>query len=323
MWWTDEDVKEFNRWRLRKNLTALVLALLVGGLFFFIYQLEKGDGPSEFDEVNNHVMELEAQKRQLKNQLDDLSREFEGMGTMELLFLEPRERVFEEAYPLIEEKGLKGVVCVRPDMLPSMDGFISMESFYVLRDSGWETCVYYDGMRDINEYLNELRDRMNEMGLEIPIAMFCPSRTYSEEYNESLVAQGIHYVVTERDDVESDPRNEALWVIKGRPFNGSNVKREISDIIHQCENVAECADFINSGYAFSTTRYTNFLNYLEDDLGKGSLVVAGFEEARLHAIESEDRYNEFMESISDQVNALNAQIGVIEAELRNIRGVGN
>ena len=129
---------------LRIFLLLLAAALLVG-VFLYVRNTEVADS-EKLSELYDRVEPLQPQKDELLNQkeklTEDLTKDSRDPSTVQFLFRELNSEIFTDAYPLMRERNISGVLGVSGDLYEYPDGSykITSEQFSRLLKDGWSSC---------------------------------------------------------------------------------------------------------------------------------------------------------------------------------------
>ena len=128
---------------LRIFLLLLVAALLVG-VFLYVRNTENADS-QKMEELYDRVEPLQQQKDELLKQkeklTEDLTKDSRDPSTVQFLFRELNSEIFTDAYPLMRERNISGVLGVSGDLYEYPDGSykITSEQFLRLLRDGWSS----------------------------------------------------------------------------------------------------------------------------------------------------------------------------------------
>ncbi len=126
------------------GIVCLAGAVCLGVFTWRDYQTQQEQAAGR-EEAEKLLRPLDVEWNRIQQEIDDLEEEYslkmEGTGTAEVLFTHPDARVYEEAYPIMEEYGYTGVLAVSEQQFPGTEGNMSLEQFQELIQAGWMICT--------------------------------------------------------------------------------------------------------------------------------------------------------------------------------------
>ena len=124
-------------------LLVLVLALLAGG-FYYVRRVDAQD-QSQIRNLYAEVEPLQQEKEALEKQRAALVEEYDILlrdpSTVQLLFRELEEEIFTEVYPIMRDRGIKGVLGLSLRQFPGQYKKLSMNQFNRLTMDGHLPCL--------------------------------------------------------------------------------------------------------------------------------------------------------------------------------------
>lgn len=149
-------------------------------LFFRSIFTQRNTEIDHYAALKQQAAPYEEELAELQNQIDqskkDYERQLKSTGTIEVLFSELHENLYYFAYPQMERHNLVGMV-VLGKQWPGDDGCISKGEFQELINSGWGYALCWD---EDNEWLEDAMEKLRELGLELPSALYFPEGEYSD-----------------------------------------------------------------------------------------------------------------------------------------------
>ena len=262
-----------------KRIIALVLAvLLLGAGVWYVRRTEQLD-QQHMRELYTKVEPLQQKKEALQTERDGLSDEYSNLmrdvSTVQLLFRDMDTRVFSDIYPLMRDRGITGVLGVSKNELPLGHKKLSAEQYNRLLMDGWGSCILYDRAEDLNYFLTSLQQKLTQMQLALPTAIYFPNDTYSQELDEVLLAFGINTVVLDASDGHSATITaiDQLWHVGAMPWNYTGVNSDLELLARtNGGNLTFTVSFANLWDAYDAPTFTRMLDDMEAVLVKENLL---------------------------------------------------
>ena len=208
----------------------------------------------------------------------------EGTGTAEVLFTHPDARVYEEAYPIMEEYGYTGVLAVSEQQFPGTEGNMSLEQFQELIQAGWSTCIVWSG-DDMYTWLGALALKMQETGVPGSSVMYFPSETYLKEYDEILLAHGFAAAVHhgEAGEMDTAAGEGGIWHPAAVGLQGETPKYRLDDAVKNKANIVYTVGWQQEDEMYNEKMFRSMLSYFkqyQEESGLQVMDIAGAGEYR-------------------------------------------
>ena len=214
----------------------LVLTLMAaGGLY--VLMTERADD-QRMSDIYAEVETLARQKDDLTRQLDSLEAELalkiRDYSTFEIIFTDIRDEVFTQAYPIMRDHGVVGVLGLSYAQLPGNENKLTVEQINRLLSEGWGICINVDNYIEKFEffYPNFVK-YLEQFKIPAPTAVYFPNlKFYDPAYLEDMIACGIKTVIFNSEDGRSQTVTDMtgdLWITYAMPWNytGSTADMEL------------------------------------------------------------------------------------------------
>lgn len=300
---------------------------------FFVVEIRDRQLKRRREELFAIAEPLERQVNQLVNQREALRRQLEEdcavPATEQLLFLELDPMLFEEAFPLMLDRGIPGVLALEEGNLPGDSGRLSRTQYDRLLAEGWETCLICRDISDFEAWDQEMSRLLKEAGLEKPKAVYFSEKIFDPRLNETILRCGytvaIHHGEGKLNQIAGDADKE-LWLCGASVWNGNQVKDSIRELIRRRGQRCYTLRFPGrSGTEtkpdteiFYTERFVNMLEFVQPYLDDGSLRITGLMQARDMHDPEKNGANEAKEQWALEDAALEEQIRGLRAQIRSI-----
>ena len=218
------------------RVLGLILALIIlacGALY--VIQLEKTDNERMLA-LYTEAEPLERQREELVAQRNSLPAEYalkyRDYATAELLFPKMDTQIYSEAYPLMREKNIIGVLGLSSTEYPAGYNKLTREECKALLGDGWELCMVYDDpWVSLNYFFQIIQAHCKTNELPFPTSLYFINNDYTPDMDETLKAQGVKTVILNSSDNSGTVTDISadLWFTGAMPlgFTGSDVNMEL------------------------------------------------------------------------------------------------
>jgi len=213
----------------------LVLAVLVCGVLY-VMQLEKADNERMLA-LYTEAEPLEREREALVAQRDKLPSEFalkyRDYATAEILFPRMDTQIYSEAYPLMREKNIVGVLGMSPTEYPAGWNKLTKEEFKALLGDGWGLCmVFENAWTDFNYFFQTIEALCTAYEVQVPTSIYFINNDYTADMDPILKEHGIKTVIVNASDGRSSTVTDItadLWFTGAMPwgYTGSDVDMEL------------------------------------------------------------------------------------------------
>ena len=269
------------------GIVCLAGAVCLGVFTWREYQTQQEQAAGR-EEAEKLLRPLDVEWNRIQQEIDDLEEEYslkmEGTGTAEVLFTHPDARVYEEAYPIMEEYGYTGVLAVSEQQFPGTEGNMSLEQFQELIQAGWSTCIVWSG-DDMYTWLGALALKMQETGVPGSSVMYFPSETYLKEYDEILLAHGFAAAVHhgEAGEMDTAAGEGGIWHPAAVGLQGETPKYRLDDAVKNKANIVYTVGWQQEDEMYNEKMFRSMLSYFkqyQEESGLQVMDIAGAGEYR-------------------------------------------
>lgn len=269
------------------GIVCLAGAVCLGVFTWRDYQTQQEQAAGR-EEAEKLLRPLDVEWNRIQQEIYDLEEEYslkmEGTGTAEVLFTHPDARVYEEAYPIMEEYGYTGVLAVSEQQFPGTEGNMSLEQFQELIQAGWSTCIVWSG-DDMYTWLGALALKMQETGVPGSSVMYFPSETYLKEYDEILLAHGFAAAVHhgEAGEMDTAAGEGGIWHPAAVGLQGETPKYRLDDAVKNKANIVYTVGWQQEDEMYNEKMFRSMLSYFkqyQEESGLQVMDIAGAGEYR-------------------------------------------
>lgn len=312
---------------MAKKIIVSITIILAGLLVFMLWMAEKQqqEKKQQLEELIEEVRPLETEKTALEKQVRQLEADYEKevnhMATEEILVTELSSQLYSDLFPLMQEYTACGVLALSEEEFPENEEKITAVQFKEILDAGWSYCLAWDGEGDLEEWLDGMENRLEELNLELPNTIYLSQDDYSLEMDSVLQKNGISIIVCQSTlDVPEMAVNieEGNWIINSCPWNFDGVKSTLSALVKAKGNLPFTVSFTGTSDMFYSQSFRNMLIYIADYQASGDLLLTNFENARSSHQDAAARGAELQSELDNQKEELENQISELERQIAEI-----
>lgn len=314
-----------------KKIVAVVTALLLTGLLFFLWNVHREEQKlaQKYEEMDDARRPLFVKKQEIQQQLVELEKEFEiskqPKGTTQVIFTGLEEEVFSVCYPIMKEFEYTGTLALSLKQLPGMEGLMNVEQFQHLISEGWDICIKWDAELPVRNWWPELQKQVQQLGLETGPIVYFTTGTYKKSLDAQLQNMGFSIVVNHGEEAETLIQladEEGIWHLGAVGLMGEKPKLRLTEAIAQKANITYLVGFELEDERYDERSFRSMLSYFDTYETNQELIVADMEEARQHyrersvayEQEKEEAYNKEKAALEEELAAIEEELGELKAK---------
>lgn len=214
-------------------LLAVALAVLFAGVRYLKTTERKEN--ARVRALYASVEPLERERTSLQKELRELDGNYglkmRDYGTIEILFPVLDERIMSQAYPVMRDNEVVGVLCLSANELPDSREKLSLADTKRLLNDGWGTCLIYDNDgHSFSSWYSRVARYLGKKELPVPTSIYFPEGSYDDALVGELKSCGITTVIRDvvsgRTDTVSDP-TRAIWYTGAMPWNYTGFSTDV------------------------------------------------------------------------------------------------
>ena len=284
---------------------------------------EQKEQLAQKEEAERQLRPLDVEWSRLQQEMTSLEEEYtfkiKGTGTAEVIFTQPDVRVYEEAYPIMQEYGYIGVLAVSEQQFPGTEGNMSLEQFQELMNAGWTTCIIWNGA-DMSSWLEALSVKLQETGVPGSSVMYFPSETYSDEYDEILLAYGftaaVHHGETREILISGD--EEGIWHPGVVGMQGETPRYYLEDAVNSKANIVYTVGWQQDDEMYNEKMFRSMLSYFKNYQEENGLQVTDIVGARSYKQQLANDQGAIEQEYTQKREELEQQIEDVERQMEEI-----
>lgn len=249
-------------------LLILVVAVLAVGIFYVRRADQKQQ--NQISSLYTEVEPLQKLRTELIEERSKLVEDFQASlrdpSTIQILFRDMDEQIFDKVYPIMREHGVTGVLGISTQEFPERRHKLTMEQFNRLMMDGWGTCLLFDidYAKHPENWLANIRDRLERNDMSMPSVVYFPDGGYNPITMDKLfIASGITTVVQNAEDGHSNVVTsvERIWKTGAMPWNYTGVSSDIERLaLMDSGNICFTISIKNLWDAFEQNSFTALLD---------------------------------------------------------------
>ena len=208
----------------KKAIALLMCLILFGCGAYFIIKTEQQDNQN-MQKLYTEVEPLERQRETLLEEKKALDTEYavksRDYGTLEILFVNPNSQIYTEAWPIMRERGVLGMVCVNMNQMPGGYGTMGYKELAGLLTDGWGICLLVDkNNNNVQTALPIVSEMLAVQNIKPPATVYFKDNTYDESIKGFLKENGIKTVITDAPDGRNTVTdvNGDIWFTGAMPW---------------------------------------------------------------------------------------------------------
>lgn len=250
----------------------ILLILVVAALMVGVYYVRQADQTQQ-NQISSLYTEVEPLQKLRTTLIEERSKYVEDFqaslrdpSTIQILFREMDEHIFDEVYPVMRENGVTGVLGISTQEFPDRHHKLTMEQFNRLTMDGWGTCLLFDVDYSTRpeSWLNSIQHRLDRNSIDMPSAIYFPDGGYNPDtMDELLLSFGITTVVQNAEDGRSNvvTRVGKIWRTGAMPWNYTGIGSDVERLaVTDRGNICFTISINNLWDAFEEKSFAELLN---------------------------------------------------------------
>lgn len=306
-----------------------VLLSLAGILFLtamFVQENKKQEERrKEYAAFQEELIPLNVKKRHIEQQLEagkDTEKEAEKKkATTVILFTDLNKKIYDDALPIMNKYGYKGVLAVSDTQFPGEKGCITINRFKSLIKKGWSYCLAWDGETEFYGWLDGMQTRLKKLKLKSPNAIYFENRNYKDSYEKNLAAEGFQTVVHHGEEGLSIIPKEMdgeVWFPGIYGMLGEAPRTQLEEAIKRNSNIVYGVGFEQAHEKFDKETFDSMLGWFHSYEKEKQLSVTTLEDARKYqeklqkeAEKSDGKANQATADLQEELDSVNAEIDAL------------
>lgn len=295
---------------LLAGICVIVIAVVIGKDYKENQELEEvlRECEEEAAPLEKELRGIEVEMDKLTMQLADASMEH---GTFTLVFTDLDALVAEEIWPDVQNYQMTGMLMLSEEQLPGLDGMITMPMFQEIIESGWEYCLEWNGEEELENWLEDRKEQLEEQNIAFPQTLSFREGTYREEYDEILKEYGITCAIYHGEGVTHsaviDMNEQSLWRLQTYPFHIEDGKLIAENAVSSGKSISFTIGNRTKAEQYQRESMNTLLEYLKKWEEKDGLKIITAKEARKYQQEQYQQRKEQNLGLEEQYNQLEDQ----------------
>ena len=257
---------------LRVFALLLALAALAGGAWYLL-KTEQEDS-TRIDDLYALVEPLKKERDALTQELNsmdlDVALEMRDISTVQVLFREMDRSIFTDAYPIMRERSVTGIIGLNWTEFPLNFNKLSFEQYNRLMRDGWGACLLYDGSLGFTRWYNAMAERMSFYKMEVPTTVYVTEDAYIDGLDEEMAACGITTVIYAASDGHSkvvERVTEPMWHTGAMPWSYTGLVNDLDALaLTNGGNLVLTVSFNTMWDTFEEEYFTTVMELIQERL---------------------------------------------------------
>lgn len=285
---------------MTKRLILIFAALAVSAAVMY-GSYQESLRTAAMEEYQAAITHLEQQTESLLLQLEQLEQQNleSRSGQAIVLFQQPEEAVYEQAYPILRRNGFVGVIACKSAQPEGITG----DQLAELQAAGWRVILCWDGTEALDTALARFETP--------PQLVSIPAGCYTPELEDAMEQAGIGWMVRNMEDGDLFSDGTRIQNLGGVFWNSPNILHILNETASRRAHIAICVDSGNAEGEFDPLRFEKMCTYLRQNGKKLGITdldtilfvdeeAAAYYEQRKAYLESEiERCNQEIQSVYD------------------------
>lgn len=314
---------------MKKVAVLLSLAGIIFLAVMFVQEDKKQEeSRKEYAAFQEELIPLNVEKRHIEKQLED-SREAEEetkeqKATASIMFTDLNKKIYDDALPLMNKYGYKGVLTISDTQFPGDKGCMTITHFKSLISKGWTYCLAWDGEKEFDAWYENIQGRMDKLKLKSTNAIYFEERNYKESYAKQLSKKGFQIVVHHGEEGLSVIPKEIdgdIWYPGIYGMLGEAPRTQLEEAIKRSSNIIYGVGFEEAHEKFDKETFEAMLEWFQSYEKEKQLSVTSLEDARQYQVrladkakKSQEKKEEATAELQDKLDAVNEEIEALHAK---------
>ncbi len=306
-----------------------VVLLAIGVVLLTVFAIKK-DRKAQ-TQYNSDILQIRSKQEELTKQKDELTQELKkvkseynihmvGTATCEIALFGLNRNYYTEIFPIMQKYNYKGVLILSDSDLPDMAGKMSTKEFNSMLSSGWEYCVAWDGISDVDKYFADLDKKLKSLKIAFPQTVYFSTDSYSDKYLDILSKYNVKIILHGGDNnmsMHGKYSKDGIWYPAYRSWNYTGVKSDIDYLIEMGGNYALLFKQTSDIAEKTVSSFENMLDYISK-FNKDQLIVTGFNEASKMYYKKVEDTKQLDSDLEAKMDKLSKEIKVLEKKISNV-----
>ena len=329
-----------------KRIVILLVAILTAafvGIFAFVgisNLIADARETAYRDETAPILLEMSELEKRRYEMINEYMGSAPCGANTSIIFLDMNVRVYEQVYPLFEEREhLTAILAISPEQMPGDEGKITKEQLHELISHGWTVAIFWEGIDTddgidtaaLADYLTEMGAALAELDLPMADTLIFDKFTYSDEYDTVLAQHGVRFATHYGDGayqlIDKETKGEVMHPgVVGWNANGYGnaflikVEKEkgISSFAVEFESGGDLGSFLDLDRKDYMDAFERMLDAIEENADRGDVSCIGFKQAYINRAAYVDAWTVMMDVIGDDLAAIAARVVELEQAILQI-----
>lgn len=306
-----------------------VLLSLAGIIFLAVMFMQENEQQEESKKVyaafQEELIPLNVKKRHIEQQLEAGKDTEEGTeqqkATVAIMFTDLNKKIYDEALPLMNKYGYKGILTISDKQFPGEEGCMTITHFKSLVSKGWTYCLAWDGETEFDTWYEDIQSRMKKLKLKSTNAIYFAERNYKKSYVEDLAKHGFRIVVHQGEEGLSIIPREIegdIWYPGIYGMLAEAPRTQLEEAIKRSSNIIYGVGFVEAHEKFDKETFDSMLGWFQSYEKDQQLSVTNLEDARQYQLRLADKEKESQEKTEEATAGLQAELDAVNEQIEEL-----
>ncbi len=313
---------------MRTEIISVICVILsIAGIIFLgisvkNYTAEQNKATAVYREYSSEMADLEKERKDLKSQINLLTKEAEGenvSATVTLLICDMNESIYTEIFPVTQKKGISCTLAISAQNLPDAEGNLTSEQVDEMVKAGWKIIPEYsegDGDNGITEAYGWILDK----GYSADGVVLIDNSDTTEDILTLLSQGGFPTVVIGKengtaDDIYTEEYGD-IWFPNAINYKGS---KDILDAAAENKgNLFLKVVTAEGDEKYDGSKLSTMIDYIMILNSNGKMTVCDTVWAKNYSTEEKKKVAEAAEALSQKVAGLESEIDEIDEKIEGL-----
>jgi len=313
-------------WKKRILWGGIFLAIAVGlGALIVAHSKKNKEEEQRLKVLQEELAPYEEQRKQLKEQIRNLEDEAEktgnGKGNVSLVFREFSQSMYDDVKEIMDENKMTGTLVLSKNAYPGHSNYIAPSKFEELISKGWEYCLSWDGEDTTETWDAFWSQKLREMDLAMPKAVYYPGSSLSDELLEFLKGKGVETVIHPAQagtNLITKGCTEEPWHVYTMGWNDPKAKNSMEAVAGGGGAFVFTIGSASEAEKMDTNFFEPMIEALRVEEKSDELQVVSVAEAKTYEEKMSNELLKKQEQILKQIEGIESQIDELDSEMSKI-----
>lgn len=303
---------------------AVVILVICLGIFYSCEAKKNAEQKEIRDMIETKIGDFRREKKEVVEELEKLEaehhRETVGASRLMLVFTSLDRAFTEEIYPLLRERSVVGTLCLDSENLPGVYSYFTNDDLNLLVSEGWQTAVFFDGIRAVNGWYVLLEEAFSNAQIEIPEVVVVDTSNYTEEIEASLLALGFKDVIVmlDKPDIAREDVEDKMRITDAVGWYTTVASNLIDTFAAKTGDAAFIIGGENIKTKYEESQFSSMLMTLLKSVEKEQIVLTTPKEAGAYRKRLREAYERTITEHTEKIKELKERINALDEKIESV-----